>query len=78
MREEERDSRSADDGSGESPAAPDGPGDTSQAESLAPDAWEESAADGHFHCDLCGAVMIESHCKLICPACGYQRDCSDP
>lgn len=29
-------------------------------------------------CDLCGAVMIEWHCRLVCPACGYQRDCSDP
>ena len=31
-----------------------------------------------FYCDLCGAAMIERHCKLTCPACGYQRDCSDP
>ncbi|HCK34676.1 MAG TPA: hypothetical protein DHW20_05890 [Gemmatimonadetes bacterium] len=29
-------------------------------------------------CDLCGAQMIERHCKLICLSCGYQRDCSDP
>ncbi len=29
-------------------------------------------------CDLCGAPMIDRHCKLACPACGYQRDCSDP
>ncbi|MBX6365618.1 MAG: hypothetical protein IRZ00_17250 [Gemmatimonadetes bacterium] len=29
-------------------------------------------------CDLCGATMYELHCKLICPACGYTRDCSDP
>jgi glycine/D-amino acid oxidase-like deaminating enzyme len=29
-------------------------------------------------CDLCGAPMNESHCKIICPNCGYQRDCSDP
>ena len=31
-----------------------------------------------FYCDLCGAVMINRHCKLSCPVCGYQRDCSDP
>jgi hypothetical protein len=29
-------------------------------------------------CDLCGAPMIDRHCKLTCPVCGYQRDCSDP
>lgn len=32
----------------------------------------------HPKCDLCGSMMVESHCKLICPMCGYQRDCSDP
>jgi glycine/D-amino acid oxidase-like deaminating enzyme len=29
-------------------------------------------------CDLCGAEMTEWHCRIICTACGYQRDCSDP
>ena len=29
-------------------------------------------------CDLCGAPMLERHCKLVCVQCGYQRDCSDP
>ncbi len=29
-------------------------------------------------CDLCGNVMYERHCRIVCPACGYQRDCSDP
>ena len=29
-------------------------------------------------CDRCGAVMDDKHCKLICPVCGYTRDCSDP
>jgi hypothetical protein len=29
-------------------------------------------------CDLCGAAMRETHCKLICDQCGYIRDCSDP
>ncbi len=29
-------------------------------------------------CDLCGAPMVERHCKLICTNCGYERDCSDP
>ena len=29
-------------------------------------------------CDLCGARMIERHCRIVCPQCGYTRDCSDP
>lgn len=31
-----------------------------------------------YHCDLCGSVMLNLHCKLICERCGYKRDCSDP
>ena len=31
-----------------------------------------------FYCDLCGNVMLNLHCKLICEQCGYKRDCSDP
>ena len=31
-----------------------------------------------FYCDLCGSVMLNLHCKLICETCGYKRDCSDP
>jgi carbonic anhydrase/acetyltransferase-like protein (isoleucine patch superfamily) len=30
------------------------------------------------HCDLCGGPVLERHCKILCLACGYQRDCSDP
>lgn len=29
-------------------------------------------------CEVCGTVMFERHCKILCPRCGYQRDCSDP
>ncbi|MBI2461259.1 MAG: hypothetical protein HYV61_07190 [Candidatus Rokubacteria bacterium] len=29
-------------------------------------------------CWVCGTPMREIHCKLICPHCGYTRDCSDP
>lgn len=45
----------------------------------------EGAARGPAHevetevaCDLCGALMYGRHCKLVCPSCGYLRDCSDP
>jgi rubrerythrin len=31
-----------------------------------------------YVCDVCGAEMMEIHCKIICPRCGFIRDCSDP
>lgn len=30
------------------------------------------------YCWLCGGAVIKRHCKIICPACGFTRDCSDP
>jgi len=33
----------------------------------------------HTHlCDRCGERMEEIQCKIVCPRCGYTRDCSDP
>lgn len=29
-------------------------------------------------CEVCGGGMYERHCKIVCPICGYTRDCSDP
>jgi ribosomal protein L37E len=29
-------------------------------------------------CEICGSEMYGLHCKLVCPNCGYRRDCSDP
>jgi len=29
-------------------------------------------------CECCGTVMFDHNCKIICPNCGYKRDCSDP
>jgi hypothetical protein len=29
-------------------------------------------------CEVCGSEMYGLHCKLVCPTCGYRRDCSDP
>jgi rubrerythrin len=29
-------------------------------------------------CEVCGGAMFERHCKIVCPRCGYQRDCTDP
>jgi rubrerythrin len=31
-----------------------------------------------YRCDVCGNEMLEIHCKIICPQCGFIRDCSDP
>lgn len=36
------------------------------------------AAERVYLCDLCGAAMLDLHCKLICRRCGFKRDCSDP
>ncbi len=32
----------------------------------------------YLTCEICGQRMSERHCKLVCPNCGYTRDCSDP
>lgn len=29
-------------------------------------------------CEVCGTPMYDRHCKIVCPNCGYLRDCSDP
>lgn len=31
-----------------------------------------------YHCDFCGAEMMNLHCKARCVTCGFVRDCSDP
>lgn len=38
----------------------------------------EKPPEKRYHCDLCGAPMLDLHCKLICRCCGFKRDCSDP
>lgn len=30
------------------------------------------------YCWMCGAAVDKRHCKIICLACGFTRDCSDP
>jgi len=40
-------------------------------------ALEGTEASGE-ECELCRTEMFGLHCKLICPNCGYRRDCSDP
>lgn len=29
-------------------------------------------------CDICGAEVLDLHCKLRCTNCGFMRDCTDP
>ncbi len=38
----------------------------------------ETLGSSEEDCELCGTQMFGLHCKLICPNCGYRRDCSDP
>lgn len=38
----------------------------------------ENPAPAVEECEVCGAEMYGLHCKLVCPNCGYRRDCSDP
>ena len=39
---------------------------------------QASEAPSGEDCEVCGAQMFGLHCKLVCPNCGYRRDCSDP
>lgn len=34
--------------------------------------------DATVPCELCGAPVLERHCKIVCRNCGFMRDCSDP
>lgn len=44
-----------------------------------PDQRPAHSGDQRIHrCVLCGAEMLNKHCKLRCMACGFVRDCSDP
>jgi hypothetical protein len=38
----------------------------------------ETSQPSGEECEICGTEMFGAHCKLVCPNCGYRRDCSDP
>lgn len=46
---------------------------------LKPVVWEEKVGNQikSYLCDRCGHEMNERNCKIICPNCGNQFDCSD-
>ncbi|MDB4949946.1 MAG: hypothetical protein JWM27_2595 [Gemmatimonadetes bacterium] len=66
------------------------PGDVSETASIAPpseNASPDLPAPTPFvyreipsvhECEICGRVMYDHNCKIVCPNCGYKRDCSDP
>ncbi|HET7377459.1 MAG TPA: hypothetical protein VFK30_12170 [Anaerolineae bacterium] len=29
------------------------------------------------YCWVCGAAIVDVHCKIVCKNCGFMRDCSD-
>jgi hypothetical protein len=35
------------------------------------------AESGEPRCEMCGAVVIASHCKRICLRCGFMTGCSE-
>ena len=59
-----------------------------QAETASPARSEASPGSGSPYrlrevpkehvCECCGTVMYDHNCKIVCPNCGYKRDCSDP
>jgi hypothetical protein len=33
--------------------------------------------DSEPRCEMCGASVIATHCKRICPRCGFMTGCSE-
>jgi hypothetical protein len=50
----------------------------SEGEHTAPQGAGEEMAEERGFCWVCGAAVDERHCKIVCPRCGFMRDCSDP
>ena len=42
------------------------------------DAGRSGLTEWQHTCERCGTRMAEQKCKIVCPNCGYLRDCSDP
>lgn len=63
---------------GDAPGSATNPGSTPRPEGPEAPGAGWGAAPGELRCDLCGAPVLDRHCKIVCLNCGYQRDCSDP
>lgn len=35
-------------------------------------------APERLECEVCGGRLDPYRCKLLCPNCGFARDCTDP
>jgi hypothetical protein len=44
----------------------------------APGAARSGLTEWVHTCERCGERMDERTCKIICPNCGFYRDCTDP
>jgi ribosomal protein L37E len=44
----------------------------------APPPFRKREIPTEHDCECCGTRMFDHNCKIICPNCGYKRDCSDP
>ncbi|HEX8691172.1 MAG TPA: hypothetical protein VF746_01925 [Longimicrobium sp.] len=60
------------------PAPPPGPPAPSPPPAPAPRPFQPREVPTRHVCELCGTVMFDHNCKIVCPNCGYKRDCSDP
>lgn len=60
------------------PSTPPRGGDADPPRNGSPARPSQPVEEQIFLCDLCGSVMLNLHCKLVCERCGYKRDCSDP
>jgi hypothetical protein len=39
---------------------------------------EVVAVSDDDYCWVCEGPVTKRHCKIVCPRCGFTRDCSDP
>ena len=56
------------------PSAPEAPSPTA----VPPRPFVPREVPKEHTCEICGTVMYDHNCKIVCPNCGYKRDCSDP
>jgi len=60
------------------PAPASGPEAAPPSTASAPPVFKLREIPKEHVCEMCGTVMYDHNCKIVCPNCGYKRDCSDP